>query len=72
MEQYIALFASARKVVQADDICREANISIEVIHTPKKYSNECGMCLRIPQHSIAPFERLMQQHLIKYQLYNYE
>ncbi len=69
MSNYLALFASARKVVMADDICRTSSLPATVIHVPKQYSSECGMCLRIGESAIAQFQSLMQEAAIKYQLY---
>ncbi len=67
---YLALFASARKVVVADDICRQAKLNTTVIHVPKRFSSECGMCLRLPQEEVAQFESIMKEAMIAYQLHS--
>lgn len=70
ISNYLALFASARKVVMADDVCREAKLNTTVIHVPKRFSSECGMCLRLPESEVAAFENLMKVCAIAYTLHN--
>lgn len=69
MSRYIAIFASARKVVLADELCRESNLESVVIHVPKEYSSECGMCLRIDSDLLEEFETLMRVQAFKYELH---
>lgn len=71
-DSYIAIFSSARKVILADDICMEQGIKSTVIHVPKEFSSECGMCLRLDEISLAKFEALMSEEGLEYELHRGE
>ncbi len=69
---YIAIFSSARKVILADDLCTEHGLQTTVIHTPKQFSSECGMCLRFLEESLGEFERLIGAEGLEYELHKGE
>ncbi len=66
---YIAIFNSARRVIQADELCREQSLTTTVVHTPKEYSSECGMSLKISSEDRESFEELMRENMLNYELY---
>ncbi len=68
-QHYIAIFNSSRRVIQADELCRENELSTMVVHTPKQYSSECGMSLKIASDERERFEELMGENQLNYELY---
>ena len=71
MIREIAIFESARRVVQAERICRTSGIFVKVVPLPEKYSSECGMGLVIESGG-SDFKKLMESKGIKVEIYSYE
>jgi len=44
---YILLFESVHKVMKAEKILRSEGIKHDIIPTPKEFSSDCGMSVRL-------------------------
>jgi len=44
---YILIFESIHKVLKAEQILAKNNIKFDIIPTPKDFSSDCGMSVRI-------------------------
>lgn len=49
MTHILLLFRNTREVIKAEEACRRADLTIQVIATPKHISSECGMCLQLEE-----------------------
>jgi hypothetical protein len=43
----ILIFESAHKVMKADKLLSEMKLKFDIIPTPKEYSSDCGLSVRI-------------------------
>lgn len=44
---YYLIFESIHKVMKAEQLLKSAGIRHEIIPTPKEYSSDCGMSIRL-------------------------
>ena len=68
MTQQTAIFQNVREVVKAEEACVKAHLKVTVIPTPKEFSKNCGMALRISGDDAEAFLEVMQKNGIDVQL----
>jgi len=67
MTYFILIFNSTHQVIKAESILQANDIEYDIIPTPKEYSSDCGMSIRMV-HNLASLEKL-KIHLQKVDLY---
>jgi hypothetical protein len=67
----ILTFESTHRVMQAEQLLRERGLNVTVIPTPKEFSSDCGMSLRVdPEGDLLPLiTTLLQGRGIHCQIY---
>jgi hypothetical protein len=61
MEYIILLFESAHHVMKADQLLTAAGFAFDIIPTPRQFSSNCGLAVRI--HKDTPHITEMLHHL---------
>jgi len=58
----ILLFENVHRMMQAEKLLKEKEITCEVLPTPKKYSLECGMCIAIDNDLVEACTKVLGVH----------
>jgi len=56
----LAVFNSVHRVMQAEDLLKDAGIPILLIPAPRKLKTDCGMAIRFTQAELAVIENILK------------
>lgn len=68
---YYLIFESIHKVMKAEQLLKSAGIKHEIIPTPKEYSSDCGMSIRLSKEN-ADLEKMrdtLASHNISFKIF---
>ncbi|MDD3877192.1 MAG: DUF3343 domain-containing protein [Bacteroidales bacterium] len=70
----IYIFESVHKVMKAESLLLKADITFDIIHTPKEFSSDCGISIRINLSHTEPsiIERILNNNNIAFKKYKKE
>ncbi len=68
-EKTWVLFQNTRKVIQAEKLCKEAQVPLTVMPVPSNISSECGMCMLITCSDVERVAALMKINQIECEFY---
>ena len=63
------LFQNTRKVIQAEKLCKEAQIALTVMPVPSCISSECGMCILVAESDVERVTALLKNNHIECEFY---
>jgi hypothetical protein len=73
MTQLILIFESIHKVLKAEQILVNNKIKFDIIPTPKEFSSDCGMSVRVDfSTDIEIIKSLLLKNNLNFQLYEKE
>jgi hypothetical protein len=70
----ILIFESAHKVMKADKLLSEMKLKFDIIPTPKEYSSDCGLSVRInPENTdLQVIQNILLKENIGFKVYDKE
>ena len=70
----IFIFESSHKVLKADKVLMENKIKFDVIPTPKEFSSDCGLAIRITETDaeLQKVETILKNNDLNFTVHNKE
>ncbi len=70
----IFIFESSHKVLKADKVLTENKIKFDVIPTPKEFSSDCGLSIRIKESDaeLLKVEAILEKNDLNFKVHNKE
>jgi hypothetical protein len=70
----ILIFESSHKVLKADKVLTEGKIKFDIIPTPKEFSSDCGLAIRmkISDDELQKAETVLKENDLTFTIHNKE
>jgi len=72
MSYKIIIFQSTHHVLKAEKILEKEGFKFDIIPTPKQFSSDCGMSIRVDvqKSNIEDITKILEANNLKYKLYD--